>query len=98
MKFRILPFSSKTTAIKTSSTSLFNPVLNKDSECFKSFRNISRDEIRVYKHYKNGNFGSLISAIFRDTGRDTLASPEELSIRKFLICGLDSEFDVKMQC
>ncbi len=53
--------------------------LNRETPCFKSFRNISRDDIRVYKHYKNGNFGSLISAIFRDTGRDTLASPEELS-------------------
>jgi hypothetical protein len=52
--------------------------LNKETPCFKSFRNISRADIQVYKHYKNGNFGSLISAIFDDPDIDSLARAEEL--------------------
>ena len=51
--------------------------LNKKTPCFKSFRNIDRDNIKVHKHMTNGNFGSLISQILTDPDLDDLATPDE---------------------
>jgi len=51
--------------------------LNKNTPCFKSFRNIDRTNIKVYKHFKSGNFGTLIGQIFSDTNLDDLASTEQ---------------------
>ena len=43
-----------------------NPVLNKDSECFKSFRNIDRDNFLATIHIENQHFYGLIKEILDD--------------------------------
>ena len=42
------------------------PILNKDSECFKSFRNIDRDNFIATKHVESQHFYQLIEEILND--------------------------------
>tara|TARA_B100001996_G_scaffold347311_1_gene304770 strand:+ start:201 stop:983 length:783 start_codon:yes stop_codon:yes gene_type:complete len=61
-----------------------NPILNKDSECFKSFRNIDRDNFLATIHIEKQHFYGLIKQILDDESNiiDTLEGTDDIAKKK----------------
>ena len=54
-----------------------------NTECYRSFKNIKRDDFQVTDHIENQNFGILIEPIFTTaTNVDSIATPGEIEKEK----------------